>query len=240
MNPLPVFPAGHSEFPEALVSRGYTVLDLAYCRQGALPKRLRRIPLEYFEGAFDWLSQQPETEPERYMVIGVSKGGELALLLGSRYEQVGGVAALAPANAVFQAVGLPRLAGSSWSYRGVDVPFVPFPLAAWLSAGALGALTGGYAHVYAESLKRMSDHNEAVIPVERIAGPVLLVSASRDRMWPSKEMCEAMMTRLAGNGFRHHYAHRVIDGSHWVLSSKACRHALFDFLAAHFGACSSS
>jgi len=189
--------------------------------------------LEYFEGVFEWLSQQSEVEPNHYLVMGVSKGGELALLLGSRYRQIKGVVALVPSNVVFQAIGLPRLAGSSWSYRGKDIPFVSFTLLAWLVAGALGALARGYNHVYDKSLRRISDDHEATIPVERIAGPVLLVSASSDRMWPSVRMCQAVIDRLTSNGFPYHHEHRVIDGPHWVLASRNCREAVFSFLAMH-------
>ena len=52
----------------------------------------------------------------------------------------------------------------------------------------------------------------AAIPVERINGPVLLVSATRDEVWPSKEMADAMMRRLQAHGFPHHAEHLVVTG----------------------------
>ena len=229
------FSAGYPEFLESLVAIGYTVLDLAYFRQGALPRQLRKIPLEYFKRAFNWLSNQPEVEPDNYIVMGASKGGELALLLGSRFEEVRGVIALVPSHVVFQAIGLPHVAGSSWTYRGEDVPFVSFAPMPWLVAGILAPLTRGYKHLYIESLKRIHDDSKAIIPVERIGGPVLLISATEDRMWPSEQMCQAITTRLTENGFQHPYEHQVIEGPHWILSSRVCREAVFTFLAAHFG-----
>lgn len=50
---------------EGFVSQGYAVLDLAYFRQGKLPHRLRRIPLEYFENALRWLSGRSEVVPDQ-------------------------------------------------------------------------------------------------------------------------------------------------------------------------------
>ncbi len=44
-----------------------------------------------------------------------------------------------------------------------------------------------------------------MIPVERINGPVLLVSARDDKLWPSAAMGDAVIARLdrAGFGFPH-------------------------------------
>ena len=54
----------------------------------------------------------------------------------------------------------------------------------------------------------------AAIRVEKINGPVQFVSASRDEMWPSKEMADVMMLRLKVTGFRHPVEHLVVQGGH--------------------------
>ncbi|MCP4213751.1 MAG: hypothetical protein GY765_03795 [bacterium] len=66
-----------------LASKGYAVLSLAYFRMEGLPATLEEIPLEYFKTAIDWLKVQPLVDPNKIGVIGSSKGGELALLLGT-------------------------------------------------------------------------------------------------------------------------------------------------------------
>lgn len=113
-------------FVENLVSNGYAVLDLAYFRKGNLPVNLKNIKLEYFENALLWLSEQPEAIRDEVAVLGVSKGGELALVLASRYPQFKAVVAAVPSNVVFQGIGLPYLAGSSWSYKGKPPGFCSF------------------------------------------------------------------------------------------------------------------
>lgn len=54
-----------------------------------------------------------------------------------------------------------------------------------------------------------TDVPEALIPVERVPGPVLLVSAGQDKMWPSAAMARAMSERL--NRLGHTFGHSVLD-----------------------------
>src|SRR4029079_11105010 len=77
--PPAIGPAG------GLASRGYVVLAVAYFNAEGLPSVLQNIPLEYFSTAVDWLKSQPSVDPSRIGVLGTSRGGELALLLGATF-----------------------------------------------------------------------------------------------------------------------------------------------------------
>src|SRR5579864_5631942 len=68
-----------------LANRGYAALALAYFNFDDLPRALAGIPLEYFGQALTWMSRRPEVDPSRLAVMGTSRGGELALQLGSMY-----------------------------------------------------------------------------------------------------------------------------------------------------------
>ena len=95
-----------------LASHGYPVLELAYFGAPGRPKELRSIPLEYLASALRWLHARPGVE--NVVVVGASRGGELALLLGSTYPAlVQGVAAYAPGYAVVP---------GSWTRGGKPVP----------------------------------------------------------------------------------------------------------------------
>jgi uncharacterized protein len=50
---------------------------------------------------------------------------------------------------------------------------------------------------------------EAFIPVERINGPILLISGEDDRMWPATRMARQIMERLEthGHGFVSRHLH---------------------------------
>ncbi|EOE7121725.1 acyl-CoA thioesterase/BAAT N-terminal domain-containing protein [Clostridioides difficile] len=71
-----------------LASRGFNVLTVAYFALEGLPDKLEEVPLEYFEKVFEWISENEITSTKEIFVHGTSKGGELAFLLASRYEQI--------------------------------------------------------------------------------------------------------------------------------------------------------
>lgn len=225
-----------SETPEAvgmlalLVEAGFTVLSLAYFGAEGLPESLTSIPLEYFETAFAWLAEQPEVVPHRYALVGGSKGGELALLLGSRCPQVKAVAAFVPASVVFQ--GLSRKTESSWSYKGRGLPFVAFPLIAVLAA-LRGMKTGSFLRAYTLALRNRKQAARAAIPVEKINGPVLLISGTEDEMWPSTRMCEQMEERIAA-GFAFPYVHLPLEAGHNVTADPRFWPSVTRFLAQEF------
>ncbi len=88
------------EFKAAvLASHGYAALALAYFAQPGLPRGLVNIPLEYFEGAIAWVRAQPWFSDRLLAVWGDSRGGELALLLGATFPEIGAVMAWAPSPA---------------------------------------------------------------------------------------------------------------------------------------------
>lgn len=104
-----------------LAGHGYHVLQLAYFSEVGLPDELLRIPLEYFRTAIEWLGAQEGVDSDRIVVFGVSRGGELALLLGSTYpDLVHAVVAYVPSSSVYPAIV--DQAQPAWILRGAAVP----------------------------------------------------------------------------------------------------------------------
>ncbi len=94
---------------ETLASEGLAALALAYFGIDRLPHELVEIPLEYFEKAIAWLRAQPGVDAERVAVVGNSKGGELALLLGATYpEDVKAIVGYSPSAVVWQGIAFNR------------------------------------------------------------------------------------------------------------------------------------
>jgi pimeloyl-ACP methyl ester carboxylesterase len=155
--------------PPLLAWRGHPTLALAYFDAPGLPETLSRIPLEYFARALRWL--QVRAGGGRIVVISVSRGSEAAQLVGAHYpDLVAAVVAAVPSNSAI--CGLPDCKGSAWTLRGRAIPFTK-----------------------QFDFTQPSDDPAAVIPVERIAGPMLLVCAGKDTVWRSCPYARAIEAR---------------------------------------------
>ena len=127
-----------------LAGHGHHVLQLAYFSEEGLPAELLRIPLEYFRTALEWLRGRDEVDPARVVVFGVSRGGELALVLGSTYpELVHAVVGYVPSSLVVPAIADPNepawtLGGEPLASTTIEVERIPGPVFA--VGGELDAL----------------------------------------------------------------------------------------------------
>ena len=167
--------------PALLASNGYPALGVAYFAEPGLPQTLSRIPLEYFAGALRWLARQPGVDPARIAVLGVSRGSEAAQLLGVYYPNlVHAVIASVPSNAAI------------CSYPGCTGP-------AWILHGQALAYTSEISN------PSPTDNPAAVIPDQRIHGPVFLDCGEADQTWTSCPYARAILSLL--NAHHDPWAH---------------------------------
>jgi dienelactone hydrolase len=158
--------------PALLASNGYPALGIAYFKEPGLPQALSKIPLEYFAKALTWLARQPGVDPERIAVLGVSRGSEAAQLLGVYYpELVHAVIASVPSDAAI--CSYPGCGGPAWTLHGQALPYTrdfdnPYP----------------------------ADDPAAVIPDQRINGPVFLDCGEADQTWTSCPYARAIVSLL--------------------------------------------
>lgn len=181
--------------PAMLASSGYPTLSMAYFNYPGLPGKLANIPLEYFAKALRWLASQPGVDPARIAVIGISRGSEAAQLLGVYYPSlVRAVIASVPSNVAI--CSYPGCAGPAWTLHGRAVPYTrqfddPAP----------------------------SDDPKAVIPDQRIQGPVFLDCGRTDQTWISCPYAQAIVGLLDAE--HDHWAHVLYsypDAGHYVGS----------------------
>ena len=195
---------------EGYVAKGYAFLAIGYFGAPGAPKELDRIALEGVHKAIEDAARNPKVNAKCIAVLGGSKGGELSLLLASYYPDIKAVVGLVPGNAVFMAhTSTADTAG--FSLNGKPLPFVPIP------QSAVPFLVGPQRNLrlaFDEMVKDKAAVEKAAIAVERINGPILLVSARHDELWPSMEMSEAVGQRLAERKFPFKFEHVVIEGSH--------------------------
>jgi dienelactone hydrolase len=179
-----------------LAAHGYPSLALAYFKVPGLPQTLTNISLEYFTGALGVLRAQPGVDPHHVLVAGVSRGGEAALLLGAHFPQlVNGVVAGVPSSVVNPGER-PDTSKPAWTLRGRPLPAV--------SPSEFGQ-------------PNPPGKQRAIIPVERIRGPVLLACGEQDLRWPSCAYVEAITARLHAHRFAHPVtALRYRDAGHLI------------------------
>lgn len=198
---------GSDAIARRLAADGFDAIAVSYFGGPGQPEKLDLIPIEQIDRALAWLKARPEGQ-EPVAVVGVSKGGELALLVASHNPEIAAVIAAVPSNVVW--AGIDRSGGpvgASWTLDGQALPHVPYDF----SQGFTGVF-----NLYRDSLAKAAPDTE--IPVERIAGPILLISGQADTMWPSTGMSNRVEARLAAHGFDHLVEHLAYaDAGHAVF-----------------------
>ncbi|MEQ8364517.1 MAG: acyl-CoA thioester hydrolase/BAAT C-terminal domain-containing protein [Cyclobacteriaceae bacterium] len=193
---------------DEFIDKGYAFLAVGYFGTKDTPEVLDRISIDALYKAIIDVSTNPKIDGNRIALIGGSKGAELALLLASYYPDITGVIALVPSYCSFPALTL-TASTSSWTYKGEEVPYVPMPWAAVPSA-----IKQDLRSAFSIMLEDKEEVEKALIKVENINGPILLLSAKNDGMWPSTEMSNEVVARLQQKGFEYPYQHIAIDGGH--------------------------
>jgi len=198
---------GMSETRAALLaSHGYASLALAYFGHESLPKTLTNIPLEYFKKAIEYLQHQNEVDPVKIAIIGGSRGGELALLLGATYSEIRCVIGYVPS--IYRC---PGTEGPAWILNDKPLPFISSSGDEKAMAEIQKSIASGEAASFLPMFMSIINDPNAIkgteIPIENINGDILLISGQDDQLWPSSIMAEMAMERLKSNEFKHSYKH---------------------------------
>jgi dienelactone hydrolase len=196
-----------------LASRGFATLALTYFGAPGLPDTLVAIEVETVERAIRWLHRRPDVSGDPVAVMGSSRGGELALLAGSLLDHVGGVVAFAPSHVSWGGIDATGAVNTpAWTFRGHPIPYA---LTGAEPTSHTHASSGAIVlrSAYAAALEDPASARDAEIPIERIRGPVLLVSGEEDHMWPSTAMAKLVERRAGERGFAHQLTHLRYAGA---------------------------
>ena len=201
---------------ETIASEGYAVFAIAYFGMEGLPADLEEVPLEYFGKAIAWMKGSPNIDSSKLAVVGISRGSTLALLLPTIYDDFDAVVALAPSHVTWQShyMDWDRYAErSSHTWRGKAIPYVPYDFSNEAALVGCDAETAACAKMYEHSLKQYDRVQDALIPVEQIHAPVLLLSGKADSMWPSSAMGNLIMQRLEQRSFPYEHRHIAYENA---------------------------
>lgn len=203
-----------------LANHGFAVLALAYFGTDGAPPFLVEIPLEYFETAIGFLRAHPAVVDGPVGVMGGSRGGEAALLIGSTFDGVGAVVSTVGSGVLTQGIGpgrdLVEMAGTpvpSWTLGGKPLPYLRNRITPALRRQIASGEPVELGLVFELGMADAGEVEACAIPVERTRGAVLLVSAGQDRMWPCGPMSEVAARRLAAAGIPHEHLH-FADAGH--------------------------
>ncbi|CAM3447410.1 acyl-CoA thioesterase/bile acid-CoA:amino acid N-acyltransferase family protein [Paracidovorax anthurii] len=205
-------------------SHGYAALALGYFKAPGRPDYISNTPLEYFETALEWVHRTLRPRRGFVALSGQSRGGELVLLLGSMFPSlVSAVIGYVPGAVVHSAQNACDPAtgreGPAWLYRGQALPHLweNNRTATWKPWDD-GPQPRRHAHALLTALQDPEAVERAAIAVERIRGPVLLLSATDDGSWPSSLYSRMVADRLARHRHPHAVEHLDFEGAgHSIL-----------------------
>jgi dienelactone hydrolase len=195
-----------------LAAHGFAVLSLAYFGMEGLRRVLVDVPLEYFATAVSFMEDNELVRSDRLAIMGSSRGGEAALLVASVDARLRAAVSVVGSGVMTQGIPpadtlLEMIANhvSAWTQDGRPLAFLPSNVPPDL-ADQIGDLAPVELTLsYRDGLADADAVAAASIPVERINGPVLLLSAGQDKTWPSQALTEVAAERLrkAGRPFEH-------------------------------------
>ena len=187
---------------QQFAEKGYVGLSLPYTRREGLPSLPEEIDMEYFENALKWLEKQPEVNKDKIVIMGASRNAELSLVIASNLnEYVDGVIAYAPSSVSWSNTVLPFNSNeikASWKYKGADIPYIPMNKVTGNESNKIETL-----EYWESGLAKMNDYPDAIIKVENISGPILLLSGIDDKVWPSAMMADMIEKRLIDHNFKY-------------------------------------
>jgi uncharacterized protein len=211
---------------DQFLDAGYAFLAIGYFGAKGTPDTLQKIAIEDVHNAIKIATQNRQVNKRKIAIIGGSRGADLALLVGSYYKDIKCVVGIVASNVTFPG-NTNHFTTSTWTYKNKELPFVPVN-----DEAVPFLMKGDLRGTFEAMLKDSIAERNALIKIEKIRGPILLMSATKDEICPSTPMSEKMMARLKSKAFKYKYEHIAIEGKH----VEPLKHfdLIFTFLAQNF------
>ena len=216
---------------EKFVDAGMNTMIIAYHGEEGLPKILKDQPADVVEKAAFWLKQNGF---EKIGLWGISMGGTLALLAGSKLpELISCVVSVAPMEMIPQAEDSKRpLEGSAFSWHGQSLPYmkyVPSDGKAWAKIYKKQSWIHKepYSRDLLEEAYSANNNPDAVIPIWNIHGPILLLGSYQDSMCPDEKTIPRLVQQLKEHEFPYpvethlysHISHLIVPARPYSLKA---------------------
>lgn len=186
-----------------LAGKGYLVLALSYFNDEGLGEHLEKVDMEYFKKASDYLAGHAKSNG-KVNLIGYSKGGELALLLGRTFNSYQSIVAGAASNYLTSGMKGGIFAPvPGWMMDGEPLPYLKmkFPVSFMISTitNYIRKRPMYFLDIWKKSLSRKNS-SEYKIEVAEIEAPLLIVSGGKDKLWPSAAFSEEIKKERDNEG----------------------------------------
>ncbi len=201
-----------------LAEQGLAALTLAYFRFGGLPDTLDNIPVESVIQAIDYLQDQTKLRDSKVGIWGASRGSELAFLAATHDHRIQSVVATVPSLVAWHGAR----GQAAWTYRQQPIPALSFDRQAESSIRQRAS----------QALADQDQVNKARFQFEKINGPVLLISAEQDHIWPSYPMAMQVVTYLEKQQFGFPVLHESFPTGHFFDTQT--RLQINQMVVAHF------
>jgi dipeptidyl aminopeptidase/acylaminoacyl peptidase len=213
---------------DQFIEKGYAFLAIGYFGANGTPKLLEKIAIEDIHSAIKQASNNKKVNGKKIAIVGGSRGADLALLVGSYYKKIDCIVGLVASNVVFPG-NTDHFSTSTWTFKDKELPFVPVndeAIPYIMKRDLRGA--------FESMLKDTIAEKEAMIKVEKIRGPILLISATKDEIAPTTPMSDKIIERLKVHKFKYPNEHIAIEGGH----AEPLKHfdLVFNFLEKNFPA----
>ena len=201
---------------EQYIKQGYAVLAIGYFGLKGIPKELDRISIDAIYQEIQEIKKNPNIDESCVAVMGGSKGAELALSLASKYSDINAAVSFAGSHVSFSSTSSAADGKTaSFTFNDLPLPHVTVPAKA-----IPHMLFGDFRRAHEIALENTSMVESALIKVEDIKGPVLLISGEKDHVWPSAEMSDEVIRRLTLQKFSYPFKHIVVpNGDHFQPQS---------------------
>jgi BAAT / Acyl-CoA thioester hydrolase C terminal. len=217
---------GAQKISEFYFSHQVSSLAVAYFKTNQTPRCVSEIPVDYIDSAVKWLKLRGY---KKIAIDGISKGAELALLAASLIPDISFVIARSPSFYVSEGLGkndkFPT-GTSSWSWRGNALPFTGYTDRVFHTMRNILREREFSVLRYYQNLQIADD---SIIPVEKINGPILLLSSKIDTVWPSSENGEKICSRLKLYHFPYPFRHEMYETVSHLLTPMDIRAMKFAF-----------
>lgn len=185
-----------------MASHGIAVIGLVYFKiDPSLPATFDQIPMEYFIDAINYAETHPQIDATRIGVVSGSRGSEAGFLLAILDPRIKSVVITTPSQLAWAGMTKNR---SAWTYQGRDIPFLSLP--------DLDNAT--QIQRFQKALEDKTRVAEAMFAFEKIQGPILLISATEDQIWPCTSMTNDIVDYLKTKKFQFNVVHKSYPTGH--------------------------